>query len=61
MPRGMLVAYGALAPHRPGDLLAGLSHPHFVHHLDNRYRQKMRGGVGVGHFLRPLSASFLAL
>jgi len=44
----MLVAYGAFAPHRPGDLLAGLFHPRFVHHLDNRYRQQMRGGVGLG-------------
>jgi hypothetical protein len=55
----MLVAYGALAHHR--HLLAGVFHPHFIHHLGNRCRQKMRGGVGAGHFLCPLSASFLAL
>lgn len=49
----MLVAYGALAPHHPGDLLAGLFHPRFIYQLDNCYRQQMHGGVSLGWAFPP--------
>jgi hypothetical protein len=55
MPHGMLAAYDALVPHRPGNLLAGLFHPRFVYQLDNRYRQQMRDGVGLGWAFPPSS------